>query len=179
MVLFACGCSNKPRTVEKYVKDGISFNHYSTWRVKEDKPLEDDPDSRAITIDGPNDAVVMFICMPPYGDATAEDFAAGVASGRLEELDSMSIGSIKPMEITDTTMEPITGRVSGRVQKGVLQRFSIKMLGQLIPHEARIFAVENDHLKVFIMAQVNTEDLRDTTPAFDLILDSLSLAGAK
>lgn len=91
----------------------------------------------------------------------------------------MSVGSIKPAEITDVTTEPVTGRVSGRIQKGVLQRFSIKMLGQLIPHEARIFSVANDQVRVFIMAQVNTEDLRDTTSAFELMLDSVSLAGAK
>ena len=29
------------------------------------------------------------------------------------------------------------------------------------------------------MAQVNTEDLSETTPAFDLILDSFSLTAAK
>ena len=139
LILFACGCSDKPRTVEKYAKDGISFNHYSTWRVTEDELLEDTPDSRSITIDGPNDAVVMVVFVPPGDDATVENFAAGVASGRLEELENMSIGSIKPADITDTKTEPITGRVSGRVQKGVVQHFSIKMLGQLIPHEMRIF----------------------------------------
>ena len=179
LVLLGCSCFHKPRTVEKYAKDGISFNHYSTWSVTEDQPIDDSPGSRSITVDGPNEAIVMFICMSPNDEATVEDFAAGVASGRLEELENTSIGSILPAEITDTKSEPITGRVSGRVQKGVLQRFSIKMLGQLIPHEAKIFAVENDHMKVFIMAQVNTEDLRDTTPAFELILDSLSLSGVK
>lgn len=179
LILFACGCSNKPRTVEKYSKDGISFNHYSTWRVTEDEPIDDTPGSRSITIDGPNDAVVMFIFMLPGEGVTVENFADGVTSGRLEELENMSIGSIKPADITDTKTEPTTGRVSGRVRKGVAQHFSIKMLGQLIPHEARIFSVENDRVKVFIMTQVNTEDLRETTPDFDLMLDSFSLPGAK
>ncbi|HEU4932732.1 MAG TPA: hypothetical protein VFT48_11660 [Pyrinomonadaceae bacterium] len=179
LMLVACGCSNKPRTVEKYAKDGISFSHYSTWRVTEDAPIEGTPDSRSITIDGPNHAIVMFIFLPPGDDVTVENFAAGVASGRLEEIENMSIGSVRPADITDTKTEPITGRVGGRVQKGLVQRFSIKILGQLVPHVARIFSVENDHVKVFIVTQINTEDLRDTTPDFDLILDSVSLASGK
>lgn len=179
VILLGCGRITKPPTVEKYSKDGISFNHHSTWRVTEDEPLEDEPDTRTISVEGPNDAIVMFVCLPANGLVTVEDFAESLASNRAAELEKMRVGSVKPAEITDTTSGPTSGRVSGKVQQGILQRFSIKMLGQLVPHEARIFAVENERLKVFIMAQVNTEDLGDTTPAFELILDSVSLADEK
>lgn len=174
--LLGCGHLFKPPTEQRYAKEGISFTHHSNWRVTEDAPPEDDPSARTINVEGPNEAIVMFIFVPPESDVTAESFAAGVARDRFELLKEVKIGPIKPAELTDTKSEPVTSRIGGRVQNGVLQRFSIKMLGQLVPHEARFFMVENERVKVVIMTQVATEDVRDTAPEFDLILDTLSLS---
>ena len=177
--LLGCGCLSRPRTEQRYAKEGISFTHYSDWDVTEEEPAEDDPGGRTINVEGPNEAIVMFIFMPPESGVTLEVFAAAMAKGRLEQLKEMKIGPIKAEQVGKTTSEPVTGRIGGRVQDGILQRFSIKVLGEVVPHEARIFTVENERASVFIMTQVATEDLRDTTPAFDLILNTVSLSALK
>lgn len=177
--LLGGGCLFKPPTEQRYAKEGISFTHYSNWRVTEDEPPEDDPDGRLINVEGPNEAIVSFIFVSPESDVTVESFAAAIARVRLEEFKAMKIGPIQPAEVSNTTSEPITGRIGARVLNGILQRFTIKMLGELVPHEARFFAVENERIKIFIMTQVATEDVSDTTPAFDLILNSLSLSDSK
>ncbi len=33
-------CSQKPPTLVKYTKDGVTFNHYSDWKVTADAAVE-------------------------------------------------------------------------------------------------------------------------------------------
>ena len=177
--LLGCGCLFKPPTEQRYAKEGISFTHYSNWHVVDDEPPEDDPSFRTIDVEGPNEAIVMFTFVPPKSGVTLEFFAEAFARGRSKQLKEWKLGPIKAEEDTNTSSEPITRRIGGSVQNGILQRFSIKVLGEVVPHEVRIFAVENKRRQVFIMTQAATEDLPDMNPAFDLILDSFSLSDSK
>lgn len=177
LVLLGFACTSRPRTIKRYSKDGISFNHYSDWSVTKDEPIDDNPNSRAIDLEGPNDAIVIFICVPPQNEETVETFAAALADGRGKDAEeSLRVGPIKPLGFSNGGSEPTIGRVGGGVRNGILQRFSIKLLGQEVPHQVKIFAVENNRFEVFIITQVATEDLHKTSPAFDLTLDSISMS---
>lgn len=165
-------CSSSPRTIKSYDKDGIHFSHYSDWSVTDDAPIEGSPNARAIDLEGPNNALVAFICLPASSQQTLEMFAATVAERRAKLVED---GPIRPAEMSEGTSAAIRGQVSGQERDGILQHFSISMLGQEVPHEARFFAVSNGRYKVIIMTQVASEHARDAYPAFDLTLDSFSI----
>ncbi len=177
--LLGCACLFVPPTEQRYEKEGLSFTHYSNWRVVDDEPPKDDPGFRTIDVEGPDEAIVMFTFVPPKSGVTLEFFAEVFAEGRLEQLKKWRFGPLKVEDVSNTSSEPITRRIGGRVQNGILQRFTIKVLGEVVPHEARFFMVENKRHQVFIMTQAAAEDLPDMNPAFDLILDSFSLSDSK
>lgn len=169
-------CSSSPRTIKSYDKNGIRFSHYSDWSVTDDAPIEGSPNARTIDLEGPNNALVAFICLPASSRQTLEMFAASIAERRVEVAeDKLSVGPIRTAEVSKGTSAAIRGQVSGQERDGISQHFSINMLGQEVPHEATFFAVSNGRYKVIIMTQVASEHARDAYPAFDLALDSFSI----
>ena len=179
IIIAGLSCATQPRTVQQYSKNGISFSHYSDWKITEDKALQDEPDTRSIHLEGPDDALVMFICMPPVNSVTAADFAASLDENRQGMKHNYSAGPIKPVDITPAKSEPTVGRVGGQATEGVIHRFSIKILGQAVPHESRIYMVKSARYQVFVVTQVADEDLSRATPAFNLTLNSLLVADNK
>lgn len=173
VALAVFACSPSPRTIKVYEKDGIKFSHFSNWRVTEDSPVEGNPNARSIDLEGPNEALVIFICLPASSSQTIEEFAASIAEGRVKEIEeSLTVGPIKPAKVTKGTSARISGQVGSQQQNGIKQSFNINLLGQDVPHEATFFAVGNGRYRVFIMTQVASEDARDAYPAFDLSLGS-------
>ena len=173
VALAAFACSPSPRTIKVYAKDGIQFSHFSNWTITKDSPIEGNPNARSINLEGPNDALVIFICLPASSSQTLEEFAASIAEGRVKGIEEkFRVGAIKPAEVSKGTSAAISGQIGGQQQNGIKQHFSISLLGQDLPHEATFFALGNGRYKVIIMTQVASENARDTHLAFDLTLGS-------
>jgi hypothetical protein len=172
----ASACSPQGRTVKTYEKDGIHFSHFSDWKVTQDTPIEGTPNSRSITIEGPGNALVTIICLPPAAGTTVEQFAAAVADQRAKAIEEMlSIGSLKAGNANTGTSSSVRGKVAGQEREGILQHFNIQLLGLDVPHEARFFGVDGSQYEALLMAQVSAQDATKTYPAFDLILGSFSV----
>lgn len=172
----ALACGTQPRTIKHYSKDGISFSHYSDWKITEDKPLDGEPDTRSIHLEGPDDTLVMFTCLLPTNSVTAADFAAALDQNRQQMKEDYTAGSIKPIDVTPAKSERTVGRVGSQACDGVIQRFSIKILGQDVPHESRIYMVKTARYDVFAVTQAADEDIPSATGAFNLILNSFVVA---
>jgi len=173
----ACSYLNPRKPVAKqYHKDGIQFSYFSDWTIAKDAAVAGKSDVRAIHIEGPEHAVVSLICLPPLSEQTLEEFAAAVAEHRGAAIEGkLSLGPLKPAEVTRGTSEAVTGKIGGKDQEGILQRFSINLLGTQVPHEARFFAVRGQRYKVWIMSQVATTKAPATHAAAELILDTLAV----
>ncbi|HTD23845.1 MAG TPA: hypothetical protein VK738_14395 [Terriglobales bacterium] len=175
-VMFACVACTRTPTVQHYQKDGVQFSYYSNWTIVKDATLDATPEVRAIHIEGPSNAVVSLICLPPSNRLTLEAFATEVAQRRDAAIESkLSIGSFKTAEVSKGTSAPVTGTVAGEEQQGVLQQFSIDVLGTQVPHEAKFYMLSSQKYKVMIMSQVSVASAAATHPGSELILRTLSI----
>jgi hypothetical protein len=176
LLVSAFGCSLHKPVVKQYQKDGIHFSYFSNWTIVKDAAVAGKPDVRAIHIEGPNNAVVSLICVPILSEQTLEDFAAAVAENRGAAIEGkLSVGPLKTAAVSKGTSAPTTGRIGGKEQQGILQRFSVNLLGTEVPHEARFYALRGQRLKIWIMSQVATDKEAGTRGASELILDSLAI----
>ena len=73
---------------------------------------------------------------------------------------------------------PTTGKVSGRDQPGILQQFTIDLLGAHVPHESKFFMLAGNRYKVMIMFQVPAANAEAVRASSELILDTLTVEGA-
>ena len=177
VIALSAGCARN-HVVRLYQKDGVTFSHYSDWKIIKDAPANGNASVRAIQIEGPNDAVVSLICEPPSATQTLDEFASAVASRRGAAIESrLSVGSIKTATVTKGSSESTSGTIAGQTRMGVLQQFSIDMLGTQVPHEARFFLVEGSQYRIMIMAQVAVSHVSETRQGADMILSSLSIDG--
>ncbi len=166
-------CSQKPPTLVKYTKDGVTFNHYSDWKVSADAAVEGDEGSRAIELEGPHDSIVSIIMVPPSSDITLEGYAAAVAQERSAGIkETFSIGPLKPVEVSLTGSKATTGQVGGRPAEGIEQQFNVNLLGQSVPHQASFFMLANERAKVLFITQVSTEDSKHVGTGFATALRS-------
>jgi hypothetical protein len=173
-VMFACVACTRTPSVQHYQKDGVQFSYYSNWTIVKDAAVDGKSDVRAIHIEGPGNAVVSLICVPPSNGQTLEGFATGVAQRRDAAIESkLSIGSFKAAEVSKGASEPITGTIAGEEQQGILQQFSINVLGTQVPHEARFYVLGRQRYKVMIMSQVSIASAAATHPGSELILRTL------
>jgi hypothetical protein len=171
-------CSSAP-TVKQYQKDGVQFSYYSNWKIAKDAPINGRPDARIINVEGPSHAVIILICMPPSTTQTLEQFASALAKNRDAAVEAkLTFGGVKTAEVTKGTSKPATGRIAGRDRAGILQEFSLDLLGEQIPHQAWFYVVEGTKYKTMVMSQVSTENAGQTRPGSELILSTLIIDGA-
>jgi hypothetical protein len=171
---FACS-PDKP-TLVKYEKSGVSFAHFSNWKVTGDTIGQEGIGFRAIDLEGPHQALLAVVLLPASTASTLDTFAASVARERAGAIkESLSIGSFSAAKISAASSEAISSEVGGQQRDGIQQKFSIYLLGQEVPHEARFFLVSDQHKKAFILAQVASEHADQVAPDFSVILGSFRL----
>lgn len=169
-------CSPTPATLVQYKKNGVSFSHYSDWKVTEDAIIADTNGSRSIDLEGPQDSIVMIILMPASTDMTLDSYAAGMAQQRAQAL---TVGPFTAAKISAATSRTTSALVGGAKQPGIQQTFSINLLGETVPHEATFFSVADEHAKVFIITQVATEDAKRVAQGFAATLASFAFKPEK
>ncbi len=178
MVFALVACSQKPATLVRYSKDGVAFNHYSDWRVTEDAPVPGDEGTRSIVLEGPHDSIVSVIMVSPSNELTLDDFAAAVALQRSAGIkETLSIGSVSAADVALTGSKATMAQVAGQDSEGIEQQFSIKLLGQSIPHQAKFFMIGNKRAKIFFITQVSSEDTRHVAKGFATTLRTFRFKG--
>lgn len=179
LVMITLACTASPPTITSYAKEGVSFNHHSNWKVTEDTALPGAPGFRFINLEGPSDAIVMLTLMPSPPAQTLEEFASSIASERATAIKETGIGPIRPAKAGATTSQAISGRVGGKDQAGIAQKFSISLLGQQVPHDANFFMLPGEKTTAFIVTQVSSDSAKQVAPATNIILDSLRIGAPK
>lgn len=171
---FAC-TSEKP-TLVAYEKSGVSFSHFSNWKVTSDTSSQEGVGFRLIDLEGPDEALLSVVLLPASTTLTLDAFAASVANERANVVkENLSIGSFTAARISPASSQAISSEVGGQQRNGIQQRFSVHLLGQEVPHEARFFLISDQHQKAFIMAQVASQHLDRITPDFSATLGSFRL----
>ena len=157
VIITIVACTSRDRTIKLYQIDGIQFSYYSDWTVVKDTSINGNSDYRSIHIEGPDQALVSLVCLPMSNNLTLEDFATSIAKNRDKVIESNPIlGSLNVVEVSKGISKPTTGIVAGQEQQGILQQFSIDLLGKQVPHEAKYYLVRGLKYRVFIMSQVAT-----------------------
>jgi hypothetical protein len=175
----ACVACSAP-VIKQYQKDGVQFSYYSNWKIVKDAPVDAKPDIRAIQIEGPSHAVISLICEPPGARQSLAQFAEAVASRRGAAIEArLSVGGVQTAQVSKGTSNAIADTVAGQSREGVLQEFSVDLLGQQVPHQARFYLVEGAKYRIMIMAQVATSYATETRAGSDLILKTLAIEAAR
>jgi hypothetical protein len=176
---FACVACSAP-VIKQYQKDGVQFSYYSNWKIMKDAPIDANPDVRAIQLEGPSHAVISLICEPAGSRQSLAQFADAVASRRGAAIEArLSVGGIQTAQVSKGTSNAITTAVAGQLREGILQEFSVDLLGQQVPHEARFFLVEGTKYRIMVMSQVSKANADQSRAGSDLILKTLAIEGSQ
>lgn len=175
-VLVCVGCLRHSHSLQHYDSNGVTFSHYSDWSITKDAPINDSSDFRIINLSGPEHAVISLVLEPTAAPQTLDDFASVVAEKRTEETEKkLSVGSVKLANVDRGTSERTTGTVGGQRLDGVLQRFSVEVMGVQVPHEARFYLLSGVDRKIMIMSQVASAKAVKVREGSDLILNTLAI----
>ncbi|MCZ8255535.1 MAG: hypothetical protein O9327_07730 [Polaromonas sp.] len=170
-------CSPGTPALVTYEKSGVSVAHLSNWKVTSDTTSQEGTGFRTIDLEGPHSALVSVLLLPASTGLTLDAFAASIERERASAVkESLSVGSFSAAKISPGSSQAITGEVGGQNQNGIQQKFSVHLLGQEVPHEARFFLVSDQHKKAFILAQVASEHVNQMAPDFSAVLSSFRLA---
>lgn len=178
LTLTNCACSPTAPTLVTYERHGVSFVHYSDWRVTNDAVTEEQ--TRTIDLEGPNDTIVSIVLFPSSIDLDLDEFATSFARERGSAVKaSTSIGSFSAAKLSAASSQAASADVGGQQRSGILQKFSIYLLGQEVPHEAKFFLVPDQQSNAVIITHVATEHAATTAAAFSATLRSFRLSVAK
>jgi len=176
LLLIASTACNRSHTIKQYQKDGVQFSYYSDWTIRQDAMLGAAANVRAINMEGPEHAVVSLICLPASNQQTLEDFASAVAKRRDAAIENkLSIGSLKTAQVNKGSSAAVTQDVAGDQQQGIIQRFTIDLLGTQVPHEARFFMVQSPNHHTMVMSQFADQYAATGRPSTELIMKTLSI----
>jgi hypothetical protein len=176
VLLLASTACNRSHTIKQYQKDGVQFSYYSDWTIRQDAMLRGAANVRAINMEGPEHAVVSLIFLPPSNQQTLEDFASAVAKRRDAAIENkLSIGSFKTAEVNKGSSAAVTQDVAGEQQQGIMQHFTIDLLGTQVPHEARFFMVQSPNHHIMVMSQFADQYAATGRPSTELIMRTLSV----
>lgn len=179
LTLSGLACSPTAPTVERYDGREVQFSYLSNWKVTGDSPIDGNPQSRSIDLEGPNDALVTLVMGPSSSEQTLEGYASALSRARAEEFERInSAGSVGSATISEVTSQATTANVGGQQIVGVLQKFSTTVSGQKVPRQVTIFLMSSRKWKVFVTTSVASEDLKRAMPGFEVTLNSLSIKEA-
>ena len=174
LTITACGVF-KPAVKQEYNKDGLTFSYFSDWKITEDKTTaEAVGDVRFISLEGPNDAVLLITRFPGDTDVTLESYVKLLQTGMQEETKTMT-GGVGVFKMDDGNLTPVEAQIAGTGRRGLAREFNIKVLNFPVPHRAETFLVEAGNEKWFIVSQSSKEDWEKLKTGFQTIFDSLSL----
>lgn len=165
--------SMKPVTKQSYNKDDLSFNYLSSWAITEDNIIEESVKVRFVQIEGPDDALLFITRFPIKSDITLERYAEMTNKERAENMKKKLGGTIK---VGETVTKETQRQIGSKSLKGILQEFSLRLLGVDVPHRAEFFIVEDKEYKWIISTQTPAEDMKGVQEGYQVIYETLSFA---
>ncbi len=179
LLLMLTTCSSfKPAVKQEYGKDDLAFSHFSDWKITEDNTTEEAVgDVRFVSIEGPNDSILMISRFPGDAEVTLESYVELLQSGMKEETKTMT-GGVEVFKMDNGKLKPVEALIAGEKRRGLAREFDIKVLNISVPHRAETFLIEGRNEKWFIVAQSSKEDWDKLKVGYQTIFDSLSFAPA-
>ena len=146
-----------------YNKEDIRFSYLKNWEITEDTI---DKDSRLLFVEG-GDAIFIVVMHKSQATTSLLDFAKHYSS---EARTQTSIAKLSEGEFSNIEEKLKTSTI-----KSVKESFSISVIGVTIPHIRKYYKIQTGEKFVFLITQVAIEDLPQTKPGFDLILNTFIL----
>ncbi len=177
LTILACSKFEKVTKIE-YRKNNLALTHFSNWKITEDNTsLNSDIETRYISIEGPNDAILLLTRFPDAVPTTLEEYVAQMQSASNSEMKEIT-GGYDVVKVGDAKISPVTAQIAGASRAGLRREFDIKVLSLPVPHRAEHYLIENGGEKWFVVAQASQEDWDEVKEGFQTIYESLSLAMA-
>lgn len=169
-------CSAAKSTVkQEYSKDDLTFSHFSDWKITEDNTTQEAVGAvRFISIEGPDDSILMISRFPGEADVTLESYVEMLQKGMSEEAKTMT-GGVEIIKMDAGKLTPVESRIAGIARRGLAREFDIKALNFPVPHRAENFLIENENEKWFLVAQSPKENWEGVKSGFQIIYDTFQI----
>ena len=143
----------------KYEKENLNFLYPRNWKVSED--IQDKNGLRYLFVESPHAAILAIQIYSKANASSLREFAEWYSSQRNDE--------ITLADIKKTSFSTIEKIVLNHKTKGLIEEFTIKLLGIDVPHTCEYYIVNSGNKVAFLVSQSATEDLKKVKPGFDLI----------
>lgn len=147
-----------------YDKDNLSFSYPNDWKVTED--AEED-NVRYLFVENSGDSILIAQIYAKDEAVSLKEYAEWFSSQTQQEV---SMGSFSESSYSDIELTAVTP-----ARKGLLEEFSVSLLGMEVPHIRKYFTLESADKVAFLVVQSATEDLSGVEVGFDLILKTFSV----
>ena len=175
LAAFAACDRFKAPVKQEYGKDGLAFAHFSNWTVTEDKLMTQEVgDVRYVSVEGPNDSLLMISGFPANLGVTLEDYVRLLQTGMNEEAKKMTHG-IEVLKTSEGNLSPVETVINGAMRKGLAREFDVEILSIPVPHRSETFMLETKTQTWFFVAQSSKEDWGSLKNGFQTIFESLAV----
>jgi len=175
--LVLVGCE-KPTPAGAYRDANLAFHYPEGWAVSFQNvgPLATD---RVVFARGPDNAVLVLMCVPTESAIPLRDMAVNFAKSRDANVEERGkIGSHSFLDAGPSSLEASREQVGGTEVDGLLQKFTLKVLGIEVAFEGHFARLSNRQRTVYIVTQNSLRDRARARPSFAVILGSFRLAPA-
>ncbi len=155
----------KAIVTKQYEKDGLSFSYPDNWHITEDAPIENG--IRHVNVEDADSSLFILNIMSSEFEVDLEEYATNFVKDLPANL---PVGKVVKVE------GGITSRVvSNKNYEGVRRRYSISILGEIVPHTADFFLITSEKTNALVMVISPDEDWNAAEKEFQVISDSLGL----
>lgn len=162
LLIVACGDKAKLDKPKTYHKGKISFSYPSNWDIDQEV-VESDIHYVVLTTPGQG----LFVVQAHISDfaMSLEDFSQWFS----EE----ARAALPLLTRSEGVFEPIESLPSDELSSGVLEKFTIGLFGQEVPHKAHYYLAQGEKLDAFIITQYRTDIEGELALGYEHIFDSL------
>lgn len=165
IALSLAGC-NKAADISSpnhYNKHNIQLSYPGNWEITEE---ESDDNFTYLALEG-GDAMFIIQVYAKEETVPLEEFVSIFSETTKEAL---PFGDIVDISFSKTEKKIMSGK-----RIGTKELFSVKLLGQKVPHIREYYAVDSGEKTLFIISHIPTENLPQAAPGFKLIQDTLKV----
>ncbi len=150
---------------KRYENDGLSFSYPDNWQVTEDLSIENG--LRHVNIEDSDSSLYVLNIMSSEFEVDLEDYATNFVKDLPANL---QVGKIVKVEGGTTSRV-----ICGRNYNGVRRRYSVSLLGEVVPNTADFFLIAGEKTNALLMIMSPDEDLTAAEKEFQMFSDSLRL----
>jgi hypothetical protein len=178
LCLVLLGCDQFLSPGGTYRDADLAFNYPPGWSISV-KTVGPGTTDHVVFAHGPDNAVLVLMCMPAGSVKSLRDFADSFAKKRDEKVEQHGrIGSHSFFNPGPSTLEASRELVAGTEVDGFRQTFSLSILGIAIPFESHFSMISNTRLTLVIVTQSSIQHRAQVQTSFAAMLGSLRLLPA-